>query len=368
MTNSDETNTQQNPTGIGEFMPNSNPLTPPVPFAQSNQDLKEQKDNMESSFSEAIKTIDIIKKQYSEKMVGQESLRETLLIGLISGGHILIESVPGLAKTTAAHTLSNTVQGHFSRIQCTPDLLPSDILGIEIYNQKTGDFKTELGPVHANFVLMDEINRSSAKTQSAMLEAMQEKQTSIAGTVYKLPEPFMVIATQNPIEQEGTYSLPEAQLDRFMLKEVLTYPKTNEELDMLERYEAGLLSLAEENTTVNLDDILLVQKEARNVHVETSIKQYIVNLVTATRNAGQFINDGDDIVEYGASPRATIAFLNSVRALALLNGRKHAIPEDVKEVAVRVLRHRIILSYKAELNNVSSEDVVNALLTIVPVP
>lgn len=368
MNNSDHIEPEKEIQGIGQYMPNNEPLTPPVPFSQSSTPSSEIQEQMNSDFSDAMRIIDVIKSQYNEKMVGQDSLRETLLIGLISGGHILIESVPGLAKTTAAHTLSNTVKGKFSRIQCTPDLLPSDILGIEIYNQKTGDFKTELGPVHANFVLMDEINRSSAKTQSAMLEAMQEKQTTIAGSLYKLPEPFMVIATQNPIEQEGTYSLPEAQLDRFMLKEILTYPSSDEEFTMLERYENGILNQNELNTNVNIEDILKVQKMARKIYVEPTIKEYIINLVTATRNTDLFIEKGKELVEYGASPRASIAFLDAVRALALINGRNHALPEDVKEVAVRVLRHRIILSYKAELNNITSETIVTALLDAIPVP
>ena len=288
---------------------------------------------------------------YTARIVGQKKLQESLLIALISNGHILVESVPGLAKTTAAKVLTESCGGKFSRIQCTPDLLPSDIVGTQTYNAKTAEFETKIGPVCANFVLLDEINRSSSKTQSAMLEAMQERQVSIGGKNYKLPEIFIVIATQNPIEQEGTYLLSEAQQDRFILKETITYPTADEELEVLNRIENNIFKKAE--NVINLDDIKYLQKLCKKVYMDEAIKKYIVELVQATRDASKVINP--ELAKYivsGASTRASIAFMEAGKALALINGRTYVTPDDIKQVAHGVLRHRIALSFEAVADNV----------------
>jgi len=278
--------------------------------------------------------------------------------------------VPGLAKSTAASTLADAIHGEFRRIQCTPDLLPSDIIGTQIYDAKKAAFSTQLGPVHANIVLLDEINRSSAKTQSAMLESMQERQTSIGGTVYKLPVPFLVIATQNPIEQEGTYLLPEAQLDRFLLKDVLDYPDTEEELEILRRIDSGVFDAgAEKPASVSLQDVLFLQEAARKVFVQDAVREYLVAIVQATREpSGVISEDLARLVEYGASPRASIAFLHAARALALLAGRAYVIPEDVKALAHRVLRHRVVLTFEADALDISSERVIDAVVASIPAP
>jgi MoxR-like ATPase len=309
---------------------------------------------------------------YSAKVVGQASLHRSLLIGLITGGHILLESVPGLAKTTAAQAIADAVSGSFKRIQCTPDLLPSDIIGTQIFDYTKQAFSTQLGPVHANFVLLDEINRSSAKTQSAMLEAMQEKQTTIGGTVYPLPEPFLVLATQNPIEQEGTYHLPEAQLDRFLLKEVLDYPEFADEIEILDRINEGVYEKHPDDgaaPSVTIADVLFLQEAVKKVYLDDSITNYIVSAVYVTRKAESYIGkELADCIEYGASPRASIAFSRAARALALLEGRDHVIPEDVKELRHVVLRHRIILGFEAIADNVAPETIIDAVFASVKVP
>jgi len=312
-----------------------------------------------------------IDESYSTKVVGQASLKRSLLIGLITGGHILLESVPGLAKTTAAQAIADAVSGSFKRIQCTPDLLPSDIIGTQIFDYQKQTFETQLGPVHANFVLLDEINRSSAKTQSAMLEAMQEKQTSIGGTVYPLPEPFLVLATQNPIEQEGTYHLPEAQLDRFLLKEILDYPEFADEIEILDRIDSGVYDkhAKKERAAVTIDDVLFLQEAVKRVFIDDSITNYIVSAVYVTRQAESYIGkELSDCIEYGASPRASIAFSRAARALALLEGRDHVIPEDVKELRHVVLRHRIILNFEAIADDVQPETIIDAIFNAVKVP
>lgn len=309
---------------------------------------------------------------FSSRVVGQENLRTALMVSLMTGGHILLESVPGLAKTTAVQTLAASVHGSFKRIQCTPDLLPSDIIGTQIYDYNKGEFRTELGPVHANFVLLDEINRSSAKTQSAMLEAMQEKQTSIGGQRYDLPKPFIVLATQNPIEQEGTYELPEAQLDRFLLKEVLSYPAPDEELEILKRIESGKLSEAPNNSNtpnIELAAVETLQNLAQRVYIDDAIKNYIVKIVSATRNPASIIpSETARYVQYGASPRASIAFQQVAKALALINGRNYVIPEDVKQLRHSVLRHRIILNFEAIADQVHPEVIIDSIFNAVPVP
>ncbi|MCU1527494.1 MAG: family ATPase [Frondihabitans sp.] len=308
---------------------------------------------------------------FSAKVVGQAGLRDALLVALITGGHVLLESVPGLAKTTAAQTLATAVDASFRRIQCTPDLLPSDITGTQIFDAKSSTFVTQLGPVHSNFVLLDEINRSSAKTQSAMLEAMQERQTSIGGTVYKLPQPFLVLATQNPIEQEGTYQLPEAQLDRFLLKEILDYPTPAEEAEIIRRIEAGVYDddTSGVATGVHLDDVRLLQELAKRVYVDASIVTYIVQLVYVTRHPHPYIPGTlADYIQFGASPRASIAFTQAARALAILNGRDYVIPDDIKQLRHGVLRHRLILGYEAAADEVRPETIIDAIFGAVQTP
>ena len=306
---------------------------------------------------------------YESKVVGQQGLRRSLLIALMTGGHILLESVPGLAKTTAAKSLADAVSASFTRVQCTPDLLPSDIIGSQIFDAATSTFKTQLGPVHSNFVLLDEINRSSAKTQSAMLEAMQEKQTTIGGTIYPVPTPFLVLATQNPIEQEGTYHLPEAQLDRFLLKEVLDYPEFDEEIEIIARIDSGVYEDHDAHPAATIADVEFLQEASRRVFVDESITNYIVSTVYVTRHAEQYISpELAGCIEYGASPRASIAFSRAARALALLNGRDHVIPEDVKTLRHVVLRHRIILNFEAIADDIAPETVIDAIFDAVQAP
>ena len=314
--------------------------------------------------------IDAVSHAFSAKVVGQDYLRESLLIGLLTGGHILLEGVPGLAKTTAARTIAEAISGGFRRIQCTPDLLPSDIVGTQIYDSATHAFTTQLGPVHSNIVLLDEINRSSAKTQSAMLEAMEERQTTIAGVNYPIPEPFLVIATQNPVDQEGTYPLSEAQTDRFTLKEVLRYPSPEEEAEMIFRMDAGVFDRAETSTPVaNLDDIRRLQHTVRTVHMDPVLVHYVSQLVHVTREPGRYLSQQlGRLVEYGASPRATIAFCRAAKAQALLAGRSHVLPDDIRRLAHRVLRHRLILGFEAVNADVTPETVIDAVLQTVRVP
>ena len=324
----------------------------------------------DAALNEAKGIISKLSAAYGKKVVGQEELRLAMEVALIAGGHVLLESVPGLAKTLAAKTISEAASGTFSRIQCTPDLLPSDIIGTQIYNYNTGDFDTKIGPVHANFVLLDEINRSSAKTQSAMLEAMQERQVSVGGVMYKMPEPFVVLATQNPIEQEGTYELPEAQLDRFLLKEVVDYPSRDEEMQILNYTIAGQttaeLSAADK---VSIEDIKKVQAYAKQVAVDDSIKNYIVNIVTATRNPRAIIDATlARYVEYGVSPRGGIALLQIAQALALINGRGYVTPDDVKQLRHAALRHRIILNFEAAADDVHPEAIIDAIFAKIQTP
>jgi len=317
----------------------------------------------------ATSILTTVRSSYDEKVVGQRGLRTSLLIALITGGHILLESVPGLAKTTAAEALADAVHASFKRIQCTPDLLPSDIIGTQIFDYTKSSFETQLGPVHANFVLLDEINRSSAKTQSAMLEAMQERQTTIGGVIHTLPSPFLVLATQNPIEQEGTYHLPEAQLDRFLLKEVLDYPDFAEEVEILDRIRDGVFDRPSTQDTVHIDDVLFLQDAAKRVYLDPAITNYIVSAVYVTRHAATYIaSDLADCIDYGASPRASIAFSKAARALALMNGRDHVIPDDVKELRHVVLRHRIILNFEAIADDVAPETIIDAVFAAVQAP
>lgn len=306
---------------------------------------------------------------YGEKMVGQLGLRTSLISTLMARGHILMESVPGLAKTTAAHTLAAAVSGSFHRIQCTPDLMPNDIVGTQIYNYSSGTFTTQLGPVHANVVLLDEINRSSAKTQSAMLEAMQERQTSIGGDVYPLPDPFMVLATQNPIEEEGTYVLPEAQMDRFLIKEVLTYPTHQDEAEILERVSTGRMAAEITTDPITLADVVFLQELTQRVYVSSAIKHYIVALINTTRMRGPVSIPGLEInIRVGASPRGGIALMTMAQALAVQDGRNYVIPEDIKRMRYPVLRHRILRTFDAVADGVPPERLIDAIFDAVPTP
>ena len=319
---------------------------------------------------DAQRIVAAVSQAFSKKVVGQDNLRESLLIALLAGGHILLESVPGLAKTTAARVVAESIHGGFQRIQCTPDLLPSDITGTQVYEAETHSFAIQLGPVHTNILLLDEINRSSAKTQSAMLEAMEERQTTIAGRVYPIPDPFVVIATQNPVDQEGTYPLSEAQTDRFMLKEILRYPTAQEEVEVMFRRDAGVYNKNRRaQPVIGLDDVRRLQEVVRNIHMDPLLMGYASQLVAATRAPQQFLPPQlARLIEYGASPRATIALCESARALALLSGRNHVVPEDIKRLAHRVLRHRLILGFEAANAKVSPETVIDAALQAVRVP
>lgn len=327
-------------------------------------------ENSNISIEEMQKCNAIIKEisnYYTSRIVGQKNLQISLLISLIANGHILVESVPGLAKTTAARVLTESCGGKFARIQCTPDLLPSDIIGTQTYNAKTGDFETKIGPVYANFVLLDEINRSSSKTQSAMLEAMQERQVSIGGEIFKLPEIFIVIATQNPIEQEGTYLLAEAQQDRFIIKETLNYPSTTEELEVLNRIEKNVFEKKEK--VVSLKDIKFLQELSKKVYIDEAIKKYIISIVYATRNASKVISS--EMAKYvvnGASTRGAISFMEASKALALINGRTFVTPDDIKALSHSILRHRIALSFEAIADDVKVEKIIDAIIASIKTP
>ena len=320
--------------------------------------------------AEAERIVAAVASAFSAKVVGQNELRESLLVSLLAGGHLLIESVPGLAKTTAARVIAESIQGGFRRIQCTPDLLPSDIVGTQIYEAATNSFVTQLGPVHTNIVLLDEINRSSAKTQSAMLEAMEERQTTIAGIEYPIPDPFLVIATQNPVEQEGTYPLSEAQTDRFMLKDLVQYPSVDDEVEVVLRMDAGMYEKGRRTTpVVGADEVRLVQNLVQTVHMDRELIEYASRLVSVTRAPERYLSANiARLIEYGASPRATIAFCRTARALAVLRGRNHVVPDDIARLAHRVLRHRMILGFEAASLQITADVIVDAVLAAVRVP
>jgi MoxR-like ATPase len=319
-------------------------------------------------FEYAQEVIRKLSDYYSSKVVGQNTLRISMTAAIIADGHILIESVPGLAKTTAAKAVSDAVDGKFSRVQCTPDLLPSDIIGTQIYHQETGKFETIFGPVFANFVLLDEVNRSSAKTQSAMLEAMQERQVTIGGITYKMPQDiFIVIATQNPIEQEGTYPLPEAQCDRFMLKVKIDYPKKEEEMKIVANHLIGMKT--DLDPVMSSAEILEARKIVKQVYIDEKIQKYIIDIVFATRYPETYgMESLKDMIAYGASPRASINLALAARAFAFLKHRGYVIPEDVRAICPDVMRHRIGLSYEAEANNLTTEEVIAEILNKVEVP
>ena len=303
----------------------------------------------------------------SQVIIGQKHLVESLLIGLLSDGHILLEGLPGLAKTLAIKTLSELIDADFSRIQFTPDLLPADVVGTMVYSQKSEDFKIKQGPVFANFVLADEINRAPAMVQSALLEAMQERQVTIGKQTFKLPEPFLVMATQNPIEQEGTYPLPEAQVDRFMLKVIIGYPELSEEKRIIRQNITG--EKIEVKPLLKPQDIVEARKVVRQVYIDEKIEQYIADIVFATRFPDRYgMKEMKDYISFGASPRASINLALAARAYAFIKRRGYVIPEDVRAVAHDVLRHRIGLSYEAEANNLTTDEIVSRILNSVEVP
>lgn len=311
--------------------------------------------------------INRIKAEIHKVIVGQEKLIDGLLLALLCNNHVLIEGVPGLAKTLSVTTLANMIQATFKRIQFTPDLLPADVVGTLIYNPKTGDFKTKKGPIFANIVLADEINRAPAKVQSALLEAMQERQVTIGDESFKLDDPFLVMATQNPIEQEGTYPLPEAQVDRFMFKLKITYPSKNDELQILKKM-ARSAPTVEVNPVISPDDIKRLRELSDEIYMDEKIEEYIVNLVEATREPEKYKLDIRQLIRYGASPRATIFLAMASKANALLEGRGYVTPQDVKTVALNVLRHRVIITYEAEAEEKTSEDIIEQILETVDVP
>ena len=311
--------------------------------------------------------VDLLSMEMGKVIVGQKQLVENLMIGLLANGHILLEGVPGLAKTLAINTLAQAVNADFSRIQFTPDLLPADLTGTLIYSQKDGRFEVHKGPVFANFVLADEINRSPAKVQSALLEAMQERQVTIGDETFKLPDPFLVMATQNPIEQEGTYPLPEAQVDRFMLKVVVSYPKKEEERLIIRMNNTGEFPKA--NAVVSPEDIVRARKVVRDVYMDEKIERYIVDIVNATRYPEEYgLKSLKGIISYGGSPRASISLSAASKAYAFIKRRGYVIPEDVRAVCNEVLRHRIGLTYEAEAENVTTENIISEVLNAVMVP
>ncbi len=305
--------------------------------------------------------------EINKVMVGQEALVERVLIALLADGHILLEGVPGLAKTLLIQTVSDAIQADFARIQFTPDLLPADLVGTQIYNPRTSEFSVHQGPIFANMILADEINRAPAKVQSALLEAMQERQVTIGDTTYKMDDLFLVLATQNPIEQEGTYPLPEAQVDRFMLKVKVDYPSRSEERLIVDRMTGQ--DLIPVRPVVSLDEIMRAREMVRNIYVDDKIKEYVLDLVLATRQPGQNgLGDLNALIGFGASPRASINLIVASRAHAFLKGRGFVTPEDIKQIAPDVLRHRIITSYEAEAENISSDHIVQRILDHTDVP
>ncbi|MDF1548221.1 MAG: MoxR family ATPase [Bacteroidales bacterium] len=311
--------------------------------------------------------LDLITLEMNKVIVGQQHLVESLLIGLLSKGHILLEGVPGLAKTLAINTLATTIDAKFSRIQFTPDLLPADLLGTMIYSQKQEEFIVKKGPIFSNFILADEINRSPAKVQSALLESMQEKQVTIGSETFKLEEPFLVLATQNPIEQEGTYPLPEAQVDRFMLKVIINYPKFEEEKLIMRENLAKTFPTA--NKVLKAEEILKVRDVVREVYMDEKIERYILDIVFATRNPQDYhLDKFKNLISFGGSPRASINLALASKAYAFIKRRGYVIPEDVRAVCHDVLRHRIGLTYEAEAENISQEDIISEILNTVEVP
>jgi MoxR-like ATPase len=316
---------------------------------------------------EESRLLGAVTEELGKVIVGQHAMLERLLIGLLADGHVLLEGVPGLAKTLAVRTLAATIAGHFHRIQFTPDLLPSDLIGTMIYNQRSGDFSVQKGPIFTNILLADEINRAPAKVQSALLEAMQEKQVTIGGQTFPLNELFLVLATQNPIEHEGTYPLPEAQVDRFMFKLIVTYPDRHDERQVLDRMTAGPEPSV--RTVLDPERVIRARRLVDEVYVDGRIKEYVLDLITATRKpdaAG--LNDLTPLIEYGASPRASIFLIRAAKAHAFLQGRSYVMPDDIKALGLDVLRHRVLLTYRADAEGIGADALLARIFETVPVP
>ena len=327
-------------------------------------DIRELNERIEKQSS----FVDALVMGMDKVIIGQKHLVESLLIGLLSDGHILLEGVPGLAKTLAIKTLSDLIRCDFSRIQFTPDLLPADVIGTMIYSQKKEEFMVKKGPIFTNFVLADEINRAPAKVQSALLEAMQERQVTIGDNTYPLPQPFLVLATQNPLEQEGTYPLPEAQVDRFMLKAKISYPKKQEERDIVRMNLSGA-GMPEVNKVIAPEDIVKARKVVEDVYMDEKIEKYIIDIIFATREPAEYnLQKLQNLIAYGGSPRASISLAKAARAYAFIRRRGYVIPEDVRAVCHDVLRHRIGLTYEAEAENITSEEIITDILNNVIVP
>ena len=359
-----QTSEQFQERGLGNYQPQSNPTgsdtKPAVPQFTSIQTISD-------SVHKASAWVRPLEQEMGRVIVGQKHLIDRLLVGLLSNGHILLEGVPGLAKTLALKTLASAIQTGFRRIQFTPDMLPADIIGTEIYNPKDVSFVVKHGPVFSNLVLADEINRAPAKVQSALLEAMQERQVTIGEKSYPLPDPFLVMATQNPIEHEGTYPLPEAQVDRFMLKVIITYPSVSEEriiLDVVETIDQSI----QVNKVVHVEDIIRARQVVNTIYMDEKVKDYIVSLVYATRDPEAYGLDLKPYIQNGASPRATINLKTASKSLAFLQGRGYVTPEDVKSIAMDVLRHRVSITYEAEAEALTSDDIVQKVLDTIPVP
>ena len=314
-----------------------------------------------------ISKIDEIKKEVAKVVVGQEKMIDSLLIALMCEGHILIEGVPGLAKTTTVNALSKALGLNFKRVQFTPDLLPSDILGAEIYDPQSNQFKIKKGPIFTNLLLADEINRAPAKVQSALLEVMQEKQVTLGDTTFKLDPPFFVMATQNPVEQEGVYQLPEAQLDRFMLKLIVDYNTKTEELEIARRISSG--KFQEISAVLSHDDLEKLKQQIKEVHVDTEVEEYMIELVSATRNPSDYgLEDVKDFIQFGASPRVSIDMFKAVKAMAFMRGKDFVTPVDVAYIAKEIMRHRIVLTYEAEAEGITTDEIIQKVLETVAIP
>ena len=319
------------------------------------------------ALAEASRALEEVMREIGEVVVGQRSMLDRLLIGLLADGHVLLEGVPGLAKTLAVRTLAATISGGFHRIQFTPDLLPSDLIGTMIYNQRSGDFAVQKGPIFTNILLADEINRAPAKVQSALLEAMQEKQVTIGGETLPLPDLFLVLATQNPIEHEGTYPLPEAQVDRFMFKLIVTYPARQDEREMLDRMTAGPEPVA--RPVLDPEQVIQSRRLVQEVYVDGRIKEYVLDVIAATRQpASAGLPEIAPLIEYGASPRAAIFLIRAAKAHAFMAGRSHVVPEDIKALGLDVLRHRLLLTYRADAEGVGADALLQRIFERVPVP
>jgi MoxR-like ATPase len=327
-----------------------------------NQEIKELNKKAEK-YSQIIEKV---KREISKTIVGQDEIIEKILLGLVANGHILIEGVPGLAKTMIIKTLSDSLNSQFVRLQFTPDLLPADIIGTKIYEHETSKFKTIKGPIFSNFVLADEINRAPPKVQSALLEAMQEKQVTIQGETYKIEPPFMVLATQNPIESEGTYKLPEAQIDRFMFKIIIKYPTCEEESEIMHRFTENIK--IKTSKVISSSQILEMQKFNQEIYADKKIRDYVAKIIDATRNPEKYNLDIKEQIEFGASPRASLCLILAAKANAMINGRGYVKPEDIKEVAYEVLRHRMILTYEAEADEITTDEIITKLLNKIRAP